>query len=266
MDSLQQTNLAEIEGLNQRGRRTLSFVDLIRAGTMSAEMVAYCWTAIANGASFLTAARPGGAGKSTVLANLLALLPPGEEVVTFGSASPVSGPGTPDTLVGLSRSPEPDKSVGRTNSHRRCTLAHEIGSGHWYGYIWGAQVREFLSLKAQGHRLAACLHADTLAEVEDALCSPPLSCSPEQMRALDLILFIHVLPEGRRVVAVHEATAEGYRQVFAWDPKRAEAVPTVAMADAAYEKRLAIVRRIVADGLEDLQSVRAAILAEYEKD
>ncbi|MEN6643844.1 MAG: hypothetical protein ABFE08_15520, partial [Armatimonadia bacterium] len=86
MDQLQSHNLREIEGLNQRGGRTLSFVDLIEAGTMTAELVAYCWTSIAHGASFLTAARPGGAGKSTVLANLLALLPPGEEITTFCGA------------------------------------------------------------------------------------------------------------------------------------------------------------------------------------
>ena len=40
MDRLQRKNIGEIEGLNQRGGRTLSFVDLIRAGTMTPEMVA----------------------------------------------------------------------------------------------------------------------------------------------------------------------------------------------------------------------------------
>jgi len=42
MNPLQDKNLREIEGLNQRGGRTLSFVDLIAAGTMTAEMVAHC--------------------------------------------------------------------------------------------------------------------------------------------------------------------------------------------------------------------------------
>ena len=180
-----------------------------------------------------------------MLANLLALLPPGERIATYGT--------------------EPDGSAGRANHLSTCALAHEIGSGHWFGYIWGAEVREFLSLKAHGRRLAACLHADTLDEVMAVLGNPPLSCSSEQKRALDLLLFIHVLPEGRRVVALHEATAEGYRQVFGWDADRGEPVPYFAPT-VPYDRRLAAVQRLVAAGEPDFATVRAAVLAEYEQD
>jgi type IV secretory pathway ATPase VirB11/archaellum biosynthesis ATPase len=173
MNAIDQHNLAEIESLNQRGGRTLSFIDLISAGTMTEEMVAYCWTAIANGASFLTAARPGGAGKSTVLANLLALLPPGEDITTFADDTRGRVGGTLRVPASLSTGHFGTRSVPPT----RCSLAHEIGSGQWYGYIWGDQVREFIDLKQRGHRLAACLHADTLDELTQILCTPPLSCS-----------------------------------------------------------------------------------------
>ncbi len=36
--AIEEANLVEIERLNQRGGRTLSFVDLIEAGTVSAEL------------------------------------------------------------------------------------------------------------------------------------------------------------------------------------------------------------------------------------
>ena len=237
MNAIDQHNLSEIESLNQRGGRTLSFVDLIGAGTMTEEMVAYCWSAIAGGASFLTAARPGGAGKSTVLANLLALLPPGEKITTFTSARDVA--------------PAP-----------QCSLAHEIGSGHWYGYLWGEQVREFLSLKSHGHRLAACLHADTLDELTQILCTPPLSCASEEVRVFDLILFIHVLPQGRRVVALHEVEGEAHRPVFEWDNEAGKAILR-ARTPADYEVRLDAVRRIVVEGDTALETVRGKVLAEY---
>ena len=55
----------------------LSIVDLIQAGTMSVKMAAYAMRAMHQGASLLTAARPGGAGKTTLMAAILNFLPPG---------------------------------------------------------------------------------------------------------------------------------------------------------------------------------------------
>jgi len=247
MDALQQHNLREIEGLNQRGGRTLSFVDLIATGTMSAEMVAHCWTAIAHGASFLTAARPGGAGKSTVLANLLVLLPPNERIVTWSPADAIaSGTST-------------------------CYLAHEIGAGHWYGYIWEADVRDFLARRSACDRVASCLHADTLEELQGILCGPPLHVTPEALNGLGLVLFIHILPgHRRRVATVYEATEEGHRLAFALDdggdvvrqgPSRL--LPLIGADEAEYERRLQAVRQIISEGETRLEIMRERVLALY---
>jgi len=245
MDLLQQDNLHEIEGLNQRGGRTLSFVDLIAAGTMSAEMVAHCWTAIAHGASFLTAARPGGAGKSTVLANLLVLLPAGERIATWH-------PGT-----------------GAAAGVPTCHLAHEIGAGRWYGYIWGSDVPDFLALRSAGDRVASCLHADTLDELQGILCAPPLHVTPETLNGLGLILFIHLLPgHKRRVALLYEATEEGHRLAFALDDRGeivrqgpSRLLPLLGAGEAEYRQRLAIVESIVREGEADFASVREKVLA-----
>jgi energy-coupling factor transporter ATP-binding protein EcfA2 len=248
MDRLQHKNLQEIEGLNQRGGRTLSFVDLIACGTLSAELVAYCWAAIAHGASFLTAARPGGAGKSTILANLLCLLPPAEEIVTVTNPQLVA--------------PEA----------RRCWLAHEIGAGHWYGYIWGRQVPDFMGRTADGQRIASCLHADTLSEVHAALLKPPLSVPQEAFNALDLILFIHVTPGfRRRVVEVHESTVNGHRLVFSWDEATdrisqcgdSELLARLRVGAEEVAARLASIQEIIARGDERFETVRAQVLAAY---
>lgn len=243
MDQLQTRNVLEIEGLNQRGGRTLSFVDLIEAGTMTAELVAYCWTVIAHGSSFLTAARPGGAGKSTVLANLLALLPPGEEIVTDGE--------------------------GAGETERRCHLAHEIGAGHWYGYLWGAEVARFLAL-AEGQRVASCLHADTLEEVYEILGGAPLNVSEGIVRGIDLILFVHVLPgQQRRVAAVYEATGEGHRLAFSLEGGRLVlqgevALPVRLGADAGeMAQRLQTVQRLVEAGERRFEVLREMVLKAY---
>jgi len=51
-----------------------------------------------------------------------------------------------------------------------CYLAHEVGSGHYYAYIWGERARAFFDLAAQGHLIATNLHADTLLEAHEQLC------------------------------------------------------------------------------------------------
>jgi len=66
-------------------------VDLIHAGTISTEMAAYAMRAMHEGASLLTGARPGGAGKTTLTAALLNLLSPDVPIVTVDG----SGAGPP---------------------------------------------------------------------------------------------------------------------------------------------------------------------------
>lgn len=288
MDTLEQHNLREIEGLNQRGGRTLSWVDLIAAGTMSAEMVAHCWTAIAHGASFLTAARPGGAGKSTVLANLLGLLPPGEQVITWSLHAReeqlrrqvelwvAQGKSRSEVFRALNELLQDEFLVSSPHSAEvtppepTCWLAHEIGAGHWYGYIWGSEVPVFLHRQAQGQRIASCLHADTLEETRHTLFRPPLHVSEEAFDSLGLLLYIHLLPE-RRVALLYEATAEGPRLAFSLDadgspvrhgPSQLPALP--AGSETEYERRLETVREIVARGEREFERVRQQVAAAYE--
>jgi energy-coupling factor transporter ATP-binding protein EcfA2 len=125
---IEQHNHRQIEQLNQRGGRMLSIVDLIQAGTINVEMAAYAMRAMAEGASLLTAARPGGAGKTTLMAAILGLLPPDVPLVTVDTSRIIHD--------GLQRSA----------TEPACYLAHEIGSGDWYGYIWGQDVGNFFSL------------------------------------------------------------------------------------------------------------------------
>ena len=72
---IERHNHQQIEQLNQRGGRTLSIVDLIQAGTLSVDMAACAMRAMHQGASLLTGARPGGAGKTTLMAAISVVLP-----------------------------------------------------------------------------------------------------------------------------------------------------------------------------------------------
>jgi Flp pilus assembly CpaF family ATPase len=68
-------HLEEINRCNQRGGRMLSIRDLLDAGTLNEEMAAYLLAVISTGNSFLVGARPGGVGKTTVMAALLNFIP-----------------------------------------------------------------------------------------------------------------------------------------------------------------------------------------------
>jgi energy-coupling factor transporter ATP-binding protein EcfA2 len=192
-------NLEEIELLNQRGGRTLSVVDLINAGTLSVEAAAFIFCAVTHGESILMGARPGGAGKSTLLATALGFLPPGERLITTSSKTVI------------------DRGLKHPPPGAECFLAHEIGSGHFYGYIWGSDVREFFSLMDADRRIASCLHADTADEAEDILIGAPLHVPRDLVHRLGLLGFMRVIDgAGGPIRRVSYLYGSGLRLAFRW--------------------------------------------------
>ena len=166
---IEERNLRQIEQLNQRGGRTLSIVDLIEAGTITAEMAALCWMRMAAGASLLTGAVPGGAGKTTLMAAIMGFLPEGETIVTVADRAALEA-------AGAGRLPAPATA-----------LVHEIGPGHWYGYLWGRDAADFFALGSRARR-ASCLHADDPDQAADLL--RPLGVSRDDLEGVGLQLYM----------------------------------------------------------------------------
>lgn len=249
---IERSNFEQIERLNQRGGRTLSVIDLIQAGTLSVEMAAAAMRAVHEGASLLTGARPGGAGKTTLMASFLHLLPPGEEIVTVDS---------PRVLAAASEAP---------CGQRRCYLVHEIGSGHWYGYLWGPAVGEFVALAGPPRRIASCLHADLLEELVGIICAPPLDARPQDVVRVGLILFMHVagrVRPVRRVGAFYQADGRGGHLLrYRWN----EATDTFDTVQPWTEEQVRalgpytqFLSRLLADGVRYAEDVRAEALRFY---
>ncbi len=177
----------EINRCNQRGGRMLSIFDLIERQTLDIDLAAFLMTRICQGDSFLVGARPGGAGKTTVMGALLGLIPANRQIV----------PATQQTLASI-RSAD--------NGDDFCVVCHEISPGRYYSYLWGDDLREYCSLLDRGCMLATNLHADTLEESKGEICGDngvPL----EQFNAFSVQVYL-------RVEGSYSSSARRIEEVF----------------------------------------------------
>ncbi len=136
--------LGIVDRSNQRGGRMLSVVDLIEAGTLSRSSCAWLLEHIVDGGSLLVGARPGGAGKTTIMSALLTMLPEGTRMH-------LTNPNT-----GWERA-----------APGECVVAYEISPGAYDAYVWGDDVRKLTELGRTGVRIVSNLHADTLDEARE---------------------------------------------------------------------------------------------------
>lgn len=227
----------------------LTLIDLIEAGTVDLDLAAYLAAVVRAGHSLIVGANPGGAGKTTVMVALLAFLPAGcaiepvahRRVLTRAGANPQRG--------------------------ATCYLAHEVGAGPYYAYVWGAAARAFFALAGQGHTIATNLHADTPAETRAQLCDEN-GVDPGDLQAVTLKLYLrlyrgHGWQPDRRVSHVYES--DGTRDTLIWTHtpdegfRRRAGSRVVSAADEAACRDVLLA--LQADGLRELRPVVTRILS-----
>ena len=162
---------AELNRCNQRGGRMLSVFDLIEADTLPLDLASFLMSHIMRGASFLVGARPGGAGKTTVMCGLLTL--------------------TPTDCEAIAATPTAIREAVQASYGNRCLICHEIGSGPYFAYLWGKDLRDYCALSEKGAMLVTNLHADDLNEAEYQICRENGVPLPH-FYAFQLAIFLHV--------------------------------------------------------------------------
>ncbi|MFW6107888.1 MAG: hypothetical protein ACOC70_01685, partial [bacterium] len=241
-DGIEQ-HCVQIDRCNQRGGRMLSIVDLIDAGTFSRELAAYALAAISRGASFLVGANPGGAGKTTVMGALLNFVPADVELAAAADSAAIR-----DGLA----CPAP----------RRCYICHEIGRGHWFGYLWGRELRDYFELPTAGHMLATNLHADTLDEARDQIVGQN-GVPEDAFRRMSLAFFLHLASgpfrRKRQIAGAWEADGDGPHRDVIDDLSRSRLVPPDRLGRAR-----AVIDEIVASGGRTIRDVRRAVLEQED--
>jgi hypothetical protein len=162
--------VAVIKRSNQRGGRMLSIIDLLDAGTLTRRQLCWLLARLEKGSSWLVGARPGGAGKTTVMSALLGMLPAGETVR-------LANPG-----------------AGWENSRPEdCIVAYEIGRGSYDAYIWGRDLVRMTELGQAGCRIVTNLHADTLGQAREQIAH---QCGAEEKGLCAFKLFIPISISG----------------------------------------------------------------------
>jgi hypothetical protein len=243
-----QAHVRAINDCNQRGGRMLSLVDLIDAGTVDLPLAAYLAAAMRRGASLLVGARPGGAGKTAVMCALLNFLPDQTAI------HPIDRPAV---LTAAGR----DERPGDT-----CYLAHEIGAGHWYAYVWGREARAFFALAERGHIVVSNLHADTVEETRDQLCREN-GVARAHVDAVTLKVYLRMARTGggsvRRCVSrVYESDGTADRLLWTGDRDNTFGrCETSAFVSREEEYRYAILLdRLLAQDTRRMDDIRRALL------
>lgn len=182
----------------------LSLTDLWRAGTLDLPSAAYLAAAMRGGASMLVGAVPGGGGKTTVMCALLNWVPDGTELVAAADLATI-------------------RAAASAEASARCYIAHEVGSGPYFAYIWGEAARRFFALRRHGHIIATNLHADTLAQAQAQLVDEN-GVDPDDLLAVQLKLFLRVQrgrgwQVQRTVARLYES--DGHQDRLIWESDRA---------------------------------------------
>ena len=181
-----------------------SIVELIRAGTLDAELAATLWVLIEGRVPLIVGALPRLAGKTTLLDALLMFLPSGVRTVELEGAMETFDwlPQAPELGWRRPASPLPhDHPPVRPDD--TVLLIHEL-SDHLPSYTWGAEARIAIRAASIGYGLAATIHADSLDDVFEQLRRPPILLGEDELSRLGIVVILRPVGDGlRRVVAAH---------------------------------------------------------------
>jgi hypothetical protein len=168
----------------------LSLAELVRNGTLSDDMAAVLWAAVDEQVSFITAAMPQLAGKSTLSKAVLAMRPPDVPV------RPVRGEAS--EIEALRQERQGGYLTVEEFSHYPVMP----------GYIWGEPVRRVFSALETGYALQATLHAGSVAQALDEIVAGN-GVSEADASRLKLVLYVerfgtNRLNFWRRLVELYE--------------------------------------------------------------
>ncbi|MEX1255827.1 MAG: hypothetical protein WEE64_15965 [Dehalococcoidia bacterium] len=229
----------------------LSIVQIMQAGTLPPRLAAAFWLGLERGASFIFAADPPGAGKTTILTALLAFAPV-------------------DTVAYFTRGwGETFELPPPSDDYPTYLMVNEM-SDHLPVYSWGPYVLKTFELLTEGYSVCTTVHADTVPAVIEQL-EVEVGVPREHLARLTFIVPLAIgHRDGQSIRRVRDVGLLGpgddgvsVRSVASWDEKG----DTFAVLDSA-DERAALARRLGLDddefdrGLSEREAFLARLLAE----
>jgi hypothetical protein len=233
----------------------VTIAEMVRNGTMSAEVAAVLWAAVDEQVSFLTVAIPRFAGKTTMSNAALALRPP-HVPLTWVDGDP--------------------RVMDRLKQERRggYLAVAEFDRVPMPGYIWGEPVRRvFDTVVNGGYSLQSVLHAGSVDEGIRAVTEGN-RVSDEHAAVFKLVLYIERFGSGyrdfwRRLTDVYEVDGvqggrPAGRSLFRWSQtadrfEKVEEPRQWGQDRADLARRAGLMLRLAETGKTDATSLAAAI-------
>ncbi len=241
----------------------LSIVEIMQAGTLPPRLAAAFWLGFERGASFIFAADPPGAGKTTILTALLAFAPPDMAAYfTRGWGETFDLPPPSDT-------------------HPTYLMVNEM-SDHLPVYSWGPYVVRAFELLGEGYSLCTTMHADDVSGVIEQL-EVDAGVPREHLARLTFVVPLAVgYAQGGTTRRVREVALFGpgdgdisVRAIASWDerhdvfhalarPADVEALAERLGLDAGeveleLARRESFLQRLLDEGIADINAVQQAI-------
>ena len=262
-----------------------SIVELIRAGTLDAELAATAWLLIEGRVPIVVAAPAAGMGRTTMLRALLDFLPSGVRTHEV-RAEDESFTWLPQaTELGWRGTPHAPDAPAEVRPGTTVLLLPEIGDDV-PGAVWGDEARIAIRAASIGYGLAATIRADGLQGLIDRLGRPPVGLSDDELSRVGVVLILgreragsprvaaahyvrpvardehgHVQRLGPAVLTTWDAATDGFEH-FGWG-----VTPELAMrvgrkpGDFEHEvdRRAAVLDALVAAGTVAVDDVRRAL-------
>jgi hypothetical protein len=206
-----------------------SIAELLRAGTLDAELAATIWLLVEGRVPLMIAGDGSAVGRTTLLSALLDLVPAGLRIVklrgaaeTFDWLPQASELGWPGTAHRPASGPP-------TRPEDTVLLAAELSDGGTEA-TWDEAARVVIRAASIGYGLAATIPAGSLDEVFAQLRAAPVGLVDDELSRLGVVLIVLDTDDGRRrVSAAHYVRpvardAHGHLQrlgpavLATWDP------------------------------------------------
>ena len=170
--------------------KEITIAELIRNGTMSAEIAGLLWAGVNEKVSFLTAAVYRNAGKSTIAKAVLSLRPKNV------------------SLHYASNNWQVTEKLLNVEKHGGYLVVDEFSDYDYPGYLWGDEIKHVFKMLKNGYSLQASLHAES---AEDAILelTQKNQISDDEASQIQLVIFIEMFGTSlsdakRRVTQIYE--------------------------------------------------------------